>query len=116
MVAITACTCLGRRPHTHVPEKVRVRLDTGVEVELDATHYELNKRRIERVIEITPARIEYWERTGMWELEFRRESNGEWFVWLRGSLEDCLEDLLQFRSGQYGDRYTAARLTIERET
>ena len=57
----------------------------------------------------------------MWELEFRRTQDsssgrrGEWMVWLRGSLEDCLEDLLQFRSGQYGDSYDAARLTIERK-
>lgn len=116
MVATTACTCLGRRPHTHVPEKVRVRLDTGIEVELDAVHYELNKSRVERVVQTLPPRIEYWSEAGMWELEFRRADSEEWSVWLRGSLEDCLEDLLLFRSGQYGERYTAARLTIERST
>lgn len=55
-----------------------------------------------------------------WELEFRRTADtasgnrGDWLVRLRGSLEDCLEDLMQFRAGQYGEAYDAARLTIER--
>lgn len=60
MVVVTACECLGRRPHTHVPEKALVRLDNEAEVQLDAAHYEMNRSRIVEVIEIVPPRIEYW--------------------------------------------------------
>jgi hypothetical protein len=47
----------------------------------------------------------------MWTLEFHR-IGGEWFVWLRGSLEGCLRDALALREGQHGwdGAYDAARL------
>lgn len=59
MATFIACQCLGRNAHTHVPEKARVRLDNGAEVELDALHYEMNKSRVVEVVEIVPARTEY---------------------------------------------------------
>lgn len=48
-----------------------------------------------------------------WELEFRRIKDGERFVYTRGSLEDCLEDALEFRRGGFHD-YDATRLGFTR--
>lgn len=48
-----------------------------------------------------------------WELEFRKIKDGEWFVFTRGSLEECLEDALEFRHGGFHD-YDATRLGFSR--
>lgn len=53
----------------------------------------------------------------MWVLEFHKIKTDEWFVWCRGSLEDCLEDALELKAGLHGwgNSYDAARLGYARE-
>lgn len=51
-----------------------------------------------------------------WELEFRKIKDGTWRVFTRGSLEECLEDMLDLKAGQHGwgNTYDAARLGFVR--
>lgn len=53
----------------------------------------------------------------MWELEFRKIRSGEWSLFTRGSLEECLEDALALKTGQHGwgATYDAARLGFTRD-
>jgi hypothetical protein len=47
---------------------------------------------------------------------YEAEKKEEWLLWTRGSLEDCLDELFTFRSGQYGQSYIKARIEVERVT
>lgn len=49
----------------------------------------------------------------MWELELRNSKDGTWQLWTKGTLEECLTDLWEFKRGSYGDVFDAARLTTE---
>jgi hypothetical protein len=53
-----------------------------------------------------------------WTLELRDtlgRGPAEWKVWVRGTLEECLADLMLWRAGKFTDAYDAARLVTERE-
>lgn len=51
----------------------------------------------------------------MWELEFRRVADGEWTLFTRGTLEECLADALRLKAGDHSWRqfYNGARLVME---
>ncbi len=50
-------------------------------------------------------------RGAVWVSELHHVETDEWRPWTRGSFEDVVTDLVDFRGGQFGDAYSHARIT-----